>query len=110
MTTKIEENYQKIWKNIVKKDGIIDLEQLKKELFDFSFMIKQVPLIYSKISKGLLSKPHYYAHVLIEQLEKNFYDKEITQDDVLDMIKGCSDLEEIKKSLVDYFEIEKPTT
>ena len=36
----IESNYNAVWKEILEKeDGSIDMEQLKKELFDFSNMI-----------------------------------------------------------------------
>ena len=106
MSDEVELKYQEDWKDIIEKDGVVDLEQVKKELCDYSFMLEQVPLVYSEVSKGLLSKTNYYAHILIKHLEENFYDKGITQHDVADMIKGCSDLEELKEALVEYFEIE----
>lgn len=100
-----EQQYQEFWKEIIEKDGVIDIEQVKKELHDFSFIIDQVSEVYSAVSQGLLSKSMYYASVIIEQLEENFYDKGTTNDDMASMISGCSDLEELKESLIDYFNI-----
>lgn len=57
----VEKIYQENWKEIIEKDGKVDLEQVKKELRDFSFMLEQVPLVYSEVSKGLLSKPNYHV-------------------------------------------------
>lgn len=54
----VEEEYQRIWKDIVENsDGSINKEQLKKELFDFSRLIENVPLVYDHISGGAVSKP-----------------------------------------------------
>lgn len=100
----VEQNYRENWKEIIEKDGVVDLEQVKKELWDYSFLLENVPYVYSEIAG--LSKPNYHAHVILERHEERFLSKRITQDDVMDMIKGCSDLEELKECLVEYFEIE----
>lgn len=61
----IEKVYRKFWKPIVEKDGVLDTEQVKKELYDFYNIIQNVPKVYSHITNGLLSKPNYPADVVI---------------------------------------------
>ena len=54
------------WKDIVcNEDGTINIEQLKKELRDFSVMIGEVPKVYSAVTGGRLSKQLYDADVVI---------------------------------------------
>ena len=106
MSNKVEKKYQEFWKDIIEKDGEIDLEQVKKELSDYSFLLEQVPIVYCEISRQKLSKPHYHAGVLIQELEENFYDAECTKEDVRDMIVNCSDKEELVKELAKYFDIQ----
>lgn len=40
-------------------------EKIARELSDYSFMMEQVPKVYSEISGGVLSKPNYYASSVI---------------------------------------------
>lgn len=99
--------YNNFWKDIVEVKGKPIMSRIKKELYDYHFLLKQVPKVYSAISEGLLSKPNYYASVMIEQLEEKFYSKDAVQDEIKDMIKNAKDKEGLVKMLSDYFEIEE---
>jgi hypothetical protein len=55
----IEDNYASFWKEIVENpDGSINIEQVKKELFDYSMMLDAVPKVYDYVTGGHCSKPH----------------------------------------------------
>lgn len=67
-----EETYQNFWKLIVEKNGELDLEQTKKELHDFHFVMEQVSKVYDTLTGGQLSKPHYYADGVIAEVNHYF--------------------------------------
>jgi hypothetical protein len=74
-----EEEYNAFWKEIVEDGaGNINKEQLMKELYDFSFMIREVPKVYMAISGNNLSYPTYHAETVIAQFE-DFLNEERTQ-------------------------------
>lgn len=60
------------WKKIVYTDGKLDEEKVKKELMDYGFILEQVPKVYSAVTGGMLSKPNYFADVVIAEYESQF--------------------------------------
>ncbi len=65
-SNEVEDCWNEFWKDIcTHSDGTIDLEAIKKELFDFHFVIQQVPKVYSHITGGQFSKVNYYAEDVI---------------------------------------------
>lgn len=53
-----EKEYNKFWKPIVEnEDGSINMEQLKKELADFSWLISSISQTYCHISGNSISNP-----------------------------------------------------
>lgn len=52
----IEQVWQEFWKPIVEKDGVLDLEQVKKELFDFWQAMQSVPKVYCHVTRDAVSK------------------------------------------------------
>jgi hypothetical protein len=55
----IEELWETFWKPIVcNEDGSINIEQLKKELADFSMVMDGCSEVYDHITRGNLSKPN----------------------------------------------------
>jgi hypothetical protein len=62
---KVQKDYDEFWKDIVEKDGCVDLWLVKKELSDFRFIINQLPKIYMHITNGRLSKHMYSAETII---------------------------------------------
>ena len=60
-----EKEYEDFWKDIVEKDGEINLDQVKKELYDFSWMNTEVPKVYDHVTTGRISKPNTKAFEVI---------------------------------------------
>lgn len=52
----VEKLYRDYWAPIVEKGGALDIEQVKRELFDFYQMIERVPKVYTHVTGGLISK------------------------------------------------------
>ena len=101
-----KESY-KFWKPIIYKDGKLDEIQVLKELADFYFVMQEVPKVYCAITNDQLSKLMYDSDTVLGYFNELFYDKECTQEDIIDMIKGCTDLQELKKDLANYFDLEE---
>jgi len=57
------------WAPIIFKRGKLDLNQVRKELADFYFVMHQVPKVYCAVTGDLLSKVNYPADVVIEAFE-----------------------------------------
>ena len=53
----IENRYQYFWKDIVEKDGKLDIEQIKKELYDFTTLMNNISKVYCHITGNQVSKP-----------------------------------------------------
>jgi hypothetical protein len=70
--TDVEKEYQEFWKGIVEKDGVIDIEQIKKELFDFSKLMANASKVYEHVTGHQLSKINYDADVVIALAEDHY--------------------------------------
>ncbi len=57
------------WKELVVKDNELDIEQVKKELHDFYFIMEQVPKVYMAVTGDKLSKVMYPAGTVIREFE-----------------------------------------
>lgn len=69
----IEENWESFWKGIVcNPDGSINQEKVKKELYDFSYIMDQVPKVYCHITGDILSKLMYPAETVISVADEHF--------------------------------------
>lgn len=102
----VEKVWEEFWKDIVcNEDGSINIEQVKKELCDYNFILEQVPKVYCHITNGLLSKPTYAADTVINEFEScqsELINKEMAKDDLLQLLNG-EITEELKKEIEDYF-------
>lgn len=67
---KIEEVYQSFWKSIIEKDGVLDIEAVKRELFDYRTCMVEVSKVYMHITGGQLSKPNTAAEHIIAAHDK----------------------------------------
>lgn len=97
----VQERYDKFWKNIVcNPDGTINIEQVKKELSDFYFVMNEVPKVYMHITNGLLSKCNYHAHVVTSEsddcYQKGFYE------DIKEVIENMIEDGETLQDLLEY--------
>lgn len=92
-----EENWNTIWKDILQKsDGTIDIEQLKKELADFSDLIYRHACFVDYATGGVLSKVTYRLSSLYSAhdaaIEKTI--EEARKDAIEDYKAGLEDGEE----------------
>lgn len=69
----IEEVYERFWKPILERDGEIDIQKLKKELFDFKMIMRNVSIVYDEITGGKISYPDTNAEAVIDAAEDHYY-------------------------------------
>jgi hypothetical protein len=67
--------YADDWRHIVENpDGTLNPDQVKRELHDYSTLLRQVPVAYDEATGGRLSKPHtlpcHIADAVNERLDK----------------------------------------
>ena len=79
----VEKKYQDFWKPLVEKDGVVDMEQVKKELFDFATLIDNVAKVYCHVTGNQISKPLTDPDVVISVADE-YYDG-ICQEHIEDM-------------------------
>lgn len=106
----VEQVYQDFWKSIIcKEDGSIDIEQLKKELYDCHVMLEQVPKVYCEVTGGVLSYPTYKAETVLNIFREKYCDKawavDLLEDDWDLITAECETNEDYKKAIFEYFEI-----
>ena len=77
------------WDDILVKDGKIDIEQLKKELSDFYYIIQNVPEVYCEITGNRISKPYTEAAVVLDYYRE--YLDESIKEAFNDFIEDCLD-------------------
>lgn len=91
-----QEIFDDFWKPLVcDQYGCFEPEAIKNELADYHFILGQVPSVYEYVTGGLLSKPDYYASVVINQAEEfTKLTMEYHVQDLYEVIKDCGDLDE----------------
>ncbi len=105
VSEEVQHVFETFWKDIImNEDGTVNLNQVKKELSDFSFMIDQVPRVYEELAG--LSKPNYYADTIIglarERQEEHL--KEDLQELVNEMVE-CETVDEVLEIFRDAYGI-----
>jgi len=108
--TDYEKNYDEFWKNIVEDNGELILNQIKRELFDYSVLMDNVSKVYCYATNGNLSKLNYDSKIVIEQIKEAQYDDLINnlEDFISDMkLEGKTNFSE--NDLRKYFNIGNPT-
>ena len=67
------EIYEEFWKSIVEnEDGTLNLDQIKKELSDFYFIMEQASMVYEEVTNGRISKPNTYAFEVIRLFNEEY--------------------------------------
>ncbi len=94
---------KKDWKDIVYRNGKINVSQVMRELLDYGFLMEQASKVYCHFTG--LSKTNYYASTIIAKIEELTYDRDITKDDLREIIKEASTREELVDELKSYFEL-----
>jgi hypothetical protein len=49
--------YETFWKDIIEEEGALNIDQVKRELFDFHQLIVNIPKIFDHITGGACTKP-----------------------------------------------------
>lgn len=106
----VEKKFQEFWKDIVcNDDGTLNPVAVKNELSDYSFILDQVPKVYSEVTGGRLSYPNYEAETVITLFHDEFANKtwalEYLPDDWDDITADCKTNEDYKRALFEYLEI-----
>lgn len=64
-----EKNYNSWWKEIIEKDGVMDREQIMKELLDYTTLMENVSIVYDHITGGRISEEFTDPHIVISIVE-----------------------------------------
>uniref|UniRef100_A0A6H2A4Z4 Uncharacterized protein n=1 Tax=viral metagenome TaxID=1070528 RepID=A0A6H2A4Z4_9ZZZZ len=96
----------KEWLEIICKNGKINKAQVLRELSDYSFLIEQASKVYCHFTN--LSKTNYYANTIISIIEEKTYDREITQEDIGDILKSGLNKKDLIKEIKEYFDLPTP--
>lgn len=112
MDNEVEKVFQEFWADIVcNEDGSINMEQVKKELYDFRIIMNEVPKVYSEITGGRLSYLTYPAETVLGVYYEKYGNKafavKLIPDDWADITADCVTNEDYKKAIFEYFEIEE---
>lgn len=100
---KKQQNSWAFWKPIItKKDGSINMTQLKKELADFSHILEQVSLVYEYVTGGRMSKATYFANDVNAVTDNNY--RELYLNVFKEMIAELKEGKEISKKAFDVLE------
>lgn len=100
----VEHSWHTFWRDIIlDEDGEIDVDQLKRELSDFHYMIDNTTRVFSEVSGHRISKPNTHADAVIgeynNQLQEHY---QFAKDDILELIEGVDDPEEIRRLIKGY--------
>jgi hypothetical protein len=69
----VDKLWKEFWKPIVcKEDGTVNVDQLKKELADFYFIMTEAPKVYYHVTGGKLSKPMYPADTVCAEADEYY--------------------------------------
>lgn len=91
----VVQNFIDKWTFLLKSDGSVDLDLLKPELSDFSFLIKEIPKVYDHIAG--LSKHMYSAETIIAEADRRYW--EMHRDMILDDIADMTSIDEVRDYL-----------
>lgn len=91
------------WKEIVVKDNELNVEQIKKELHDFYFIMEQIPRVYMAVTGDKLSKVMYSAETVIAEFE-DYVSREIEEAVAEEKTELQAELAEANKRL-EFFHI-----
>jgi hypothetical protein len=66
--------WDEFWKEIVAPDGVLDVEQVKKELADFSMLLNFVPKVYDHATGGAVTYPQTLPNAVISAIDNHVQD------------------------------------
>ncbi len=70
----VVECFLDFWWPLLEKDGLLDLAQIMRELYDFRMVMQEVRHVYDHLTNGKFSKPNTAAAHIIAAVEENYAD------------------------------------
>ncbi len=67
-----EQTYEEHWKDFCEKEGVPDMDAIKRELHDYWIVMGEVSKVYDHITGGKLSKPNTRAESVIDAAEESY--------------------------------------
>lgn len=102
--------FQELWKTVTNKDDSLNAKKVKEVLEGYAFMLDEVPYVYSEVTGGMLSKPHYYAESVLQIFREEFANKvwglRLLPDDWDLITEECETNEDYKKAIFEYLEVD----
>jgi len=71
-----EKAYEEHWKHLVEQDGSLNLDQVKRELYDYHCVLEEVSTVYMDITNGKFSKPNTGAQHIIDEVNRQIEEAE----------------------------------
>lgn len=68
----VELIYQRHWRDIIEPYGIVDIEAMKRELYDYWQVLSEVPKVYDDITGGMVTRPDAPAYHVIAVAYEHF--------------------------------------
>ena len=87
------------------EDGALNKDQVMRELCDYSMVLDNCAQAYSKMTNNMVSKQNTKFSAVEEIFDTCYLDRDITTDDICDMIENNDDINELKGELKKYFGI-----
>jgi len=81
----VENEYKDYWKKLIEPNGVVDIDEVKKELYDYGVLMHEVSKVYDHITGGRLSKTNYPASVIIDEYQEFINRMYIDKDLILDI-------------------------
>lgn len=72
MSTDYEKTWTEFWEPLVVKDGVLDMDQIKRELHDAHLMMGQASEVYMHVTGGMVSKPNTMAFEVIALADEHY--------------------------------------
>jgi len=60
-----EEEYEDFWKELVEVNGVVDMDKVRRELHDYSRMMKECGEVFCHVTNSRISKPNTKAFEVI---------------------------------------------
>lgn len=77
----VTEVYEDFWRDIIEPNGVVDLDQVKRELHDFKVVMEEVRKVYYTITGGRISKVNTAATAVLGVVEE-------LRDDDIERLRG----------------------
>lgn len=82
----VVKSWREFWRDIVAPDGMISMQQIKKELHDYYRLMCTVSEVYAELTNGQLTKPNTDPRYIIGYAQENY--EEAAYRDVLEDVQA----------------------